>query len=123
MPVRFLAHMNISPQTVTALQENGWDTVRVSQVLPVDAADEMILERARQDNRVVITQDLDFSALLALSNYRSPSLVTLRLSVSDPDTISETLLSLLPKIEDDLQRGCAITVDDAAVRKRTLPIQ
>jgi len=123
MSLRFLANMNISPQTVAALQENGWDTVRVSEVLPVDAADETILERARNDDRAVITQDLDFSTLLALNDYCSPSLVTLRLSVSDPDTISETLISLLPGIEDELQRGCAVTIDDTAVRKRTLPIE
>ena len=115
--------MNISPYTVTALQESGWDAVRVSEILPADASDETILERARDDGRVVITQDLDFSALLALSDYRRPSLVTLRLTKSDPDTINEILISLIPKIEDDLHQGCMVTVDDVSVRKRPLPIQ
>jgi len=47
------------------LQQQGWDVIRVSQVLPMGASDDEILEFARREDRVVITQDLDFSALLA----------------------------------------------------------
>ena len=36
---RFLVDMNLSPKTVTNLQEHGWDILRVSQVLPMDAED------------------------------------------------------------------------------------
>ena len=57
---RFLADMNISPKTVGALQQRGWDIIRVSEVLPMDAADDEILEFARASRRVVVTQDLDF---------------------------------------------------------------
>lgn len=60
-PLRLLADMNISPQTVEALQREGWDIIRVSQELPADASDEEILEFARQAERVVVTQDLDTS--------------------------------------------------------------
>jgi len=52
--------MNISPKTVGALQQRGWDIIRVSEVLPMDAADDEILEFARASRRVVVTQDLDF---------------------------------------------------------------
>ena len=61
--LRLLANMNISPETVTALQRNGWDKIRVSQILPVNASDQEILEFARKEDGVVITQDLDFSSL------------------------------------------------------------
>ena len=65
-PVRILANMNISPLTVSALREVGWDIIRVSQVLPSNASDREILEFARSQERVVVTQDLDFSSLIAL---------------------------------------------------------
>ena len=35
--IRLLADMNISPKTVDALRQQGWDIIRVSQVLPMDA--------------------------------------------------------------------------------------
>ena len=64
--LRLLVDMNISPKTVEALQQQGWDTIRVSQILPGNASDREILELARERDRIVVTQDLDFSALLAL---------------------------------------------------------
>ena len=121
--LRFLVDMNISPKTVANLHQQGWDILRVSQVLPMDAEDSEILEFARQQNRVVVTQDLDFSSLLALGGYAKPSLITFRLFVSDPETITQKLLAILPQIEDALAEGCAVTIDDRTVRVRRLPIQ
>lgn len=74
--LRFLADMNLSPATVADLREQGWDILRVSQVLPMDTEDSEILEFARQQNRVIVTQDLDFSELVALGGYARPSLIT-----------------------------------------------
>ena len=52
---RLLANMNISPKTVLALQEEGWDIVRVSQIMPVNTPDEDILDLARREGRAIIT--------------------------------------------------------------------
>ena len=120
--LRFLVDMNLSPKTVINLQKHGWDILRVSQVLPMDAEDSEILEFARQHNRVIITQDLDFSSLLALGNHEKPSLITFRLSVPDPEVITQKLLEVLPNIENKLTEGCAVTIDDRKVRVRRLPI-
>ena len=114
--LRFLADMNISPKTVADLHQQGWDILRVSQVLPMDAEDSEILEFARQQNRVVVTQDLDFSSFLALGGYAKPSLITLRLFVSDPEAMTRKLLVILPQIEDALEEGCAVTINDRTVR-------
>lgn len=121
--LRFLADMNLSPATVADLREQGWDILRVSQVLPMDTEDSEILEFARQQNRVIVTQDLDFSELVALRGYARPSLITLRLFVSDPETITRTLRAVMPQIEEALMEGCAVTINHLTVRVRRLPIQ
>lgn len=118
-----LANMNISPQTVSDLCAAGWDTVRIPQVLPPTASDEEILEQARNGNRTVVTQDLDFSTLLALGGYDRPSLITLRTSEADPDFVTQRLLDTLPHVEQQLLQGCAVTIEDASYRVRSLPIQ
>lgn len=123
MTIRILADMNISPKTVGILQQKGWDIVRVSSLLPVNTSDEEILNLAHREDRVVVTQDLDFSALLALSGRDRPSLVTMRMSVSDPETITRRLLAVLPRIEGELRKGCAVTIEETAVRIRRLPIE
>ncbi len=120
--LRFLANMNISPETVSVLRKKGIDIVRVSQILPVTSSDREILDLARRENRVVVTQDLDFSALLALGGFNRPSLITLRMSVSDPEAITGKVLDLLPELEDALIKGCAVSVDDFSYRVRWLPI-
>lgn len=121
--LRFLADMNLSPITVDILQREGWDMVRVSTLLPANASDAEILVLARRQNRVVVTQDLDFSALLALGGYAQPSLITLRLSNTDPSLVTERLRQILPQSEQALREGSAITVDDSTLRIRRLPIR
>jgi predicted nuclease of predicted toxin-antitoxin system len=120
--IKLIGDMNISPQTVTALQQQGWDIIRVPDVLPATASDVEILNFARQENRVIVTHDLDFSMLVALSGYNQPSLITLRLSSTNLNTVNQKLLEILPQVEQQLQAGSAITIEDTAVRIRQLPI-
>jgi len=121
--LRFIADIHISPLTVAALRQQGYDTLRITEVLPATAADLEILELARAENRIVLTQDLDFSALVALGGYVQPSLVTLRLSSAQPDVVSRRLLEVLPQLEQVLVEGSAITIEDNTVRFRKLPIR
>jgi len=122
-PLRFLADMNISPLTVRTLATEGLDIVRVSEFLPSNASDEDILSLAREQGRVVVTHDTDFSSLLALSGHDQPSLITLRLLNTDPQQVTQRLRQILPQTEDVLRQGCAVTVEDHTVRVRQLPIR
>jgi predicted nuclease of predicted toxin-antitoxin system len=121
--IKLLADMNISPQTVTALQGQGSDIIRVSEVMSRTASDLEILEFARQENRVIVTQDLDFSMLLALGGYNKPSLITLRLSLTDPNIVTQKLIDTIPQVEQILIEGGAVTIEDASVRTRRLPMR
>ncbi|WP_427158645.1 DUF5615 family PIN-like protein [Aliinostoc sp. HNIBRCY26] len=120
--LQFIADVHISPLTIIALQQAGYNILRSTEVLPATATDIEILEFARVNNRIVLTQDLDFSALVALGGYSQPSLVTLRLSSAQPDLVSQKLLEVLPQLEQVLIEGAAITIEDNAVRYRRLPI-
>ncbi len=121
----FLADINISPQTIEALKQRGWNIVRVSAFLPRRSPDIEILDYAYQESfSCIVTQDLDFSILVALSGRSRPSLITLRLSRSDPETIARKLLELtLYPLDQMLSEGVAITIEDSGVRFRKLPIR
>ena len=67
MKLRLLADVHISPITVAELQASGYEIHRVTEVLPAYASDAEIIERARHEESVIVTQDLDFSALIAQS--------------------------------------------------------
>lgn len=119
---RFLADLNISPLTVAELRRRGWEVARSSDLVLATAPDMEIFELARREGFVVITQDLDYSTLLALSGHYKPSLVTLRLTDSSPESVIRRLLAVLPLLEAALSEGCAATIEDEAVRVRKLPI-
>ena len=121
--LRFLADVHISPLTVAALKLQGYDILRSTDLLLATAADVDILELARVEGRIIITQDLDFSMLIAVGKYNQPSLVTLRLSSAKPDVITQRLLEVLPQLEEELTQGSALTIDDNSVRIRKLPIR
>jgi predicted nuclease of predicted toxin-antitoxin system len=121
--LRFIANVHISPLTITTLRLAGYDIVRVPDILPRASSDSVILEFARIENRTILTQDLDFSVLVALGRYVQPSLITLRLASAQPNFVSQRLLSILPELEQPLIEGCAITIEDNSVRLRRLPIR
>ncbi|TVQ59431.1 MAG: hypothetical protein EA366_05040 [Spirulina sp. DLM2.Bin59] len=120
----FLADVHISPLTVMILVTEGYDIIRTTDLLPQNASDSEILELARVKSKVVLTQDLDFSMLVALSNYGLPSLITLRLSFAEPDRVAQRLLDILPTVEMELTAGAAITVVDIlpGLKARGFPV-
>lgn len=122
-PIPLFADLNVSPLTVDALVREGWDVVRISSRLPARSPDREILDLARLEGRAILTQDLDFSALLALSGFDRPSLVTLRLSDTAPETVTRRLLEAAMLLEQVLPEGSAVTIEDEAVRVRRLPIR
>ncbi|MBV6623730.1 MAG: DUF5615 family PIN-like protein [Rivularia sp. (in: Bacteria)] len=93
------------------------------EVLPATASDSEILEFARKEERVIVSQDLDFSMLLAVGGYNQPSLITLRLSFTDPEVVTRKILEALPQIEEILTQGAAVTIDDDNIRIRKLPMK
>lgn len=80
--MRILADVHISPRTVEFLRSLGHNTVRVSDALTPTAADVDIVAEADRDQRIVLTQDLDFSAIVALCGHAAPSVISLRLTSS-----------------------------------------
>lgn len=88
------------------------------------APDDAILERAALEQRVIISADTDFSALLALWSRRKPSLILIRGDApARPEDQIQLLLENLPALEADLDRACVAVFRDNRIRIRRLPIQ
>ena len=119
----FLADMNISPLTVSQLKERGWDVSRVSEVMDKSTKDLDLLEYARRHDMVIITQDLDFSMLLAVKGYAKPSLVNVRLEEAKPPYVTSRIIDTVSALEPEPAKGAVVTVDEASVRYRYLPVK
>ena len=120
--LKFIADMDLSPLTVSQLKKKGWEIIRVSEVMDARTDDIDILNYAREHNRVVITNDLDFSELLAIKGLDSPSVINLRLENMVPDFVTQRIIDVVPQLEDELKKGIVVSVDDISARFRNLPI-
>lgn len=121
--MKFLADMGISPVCVDKLVEQGHDAVHLHRIGLHLLSDEEILRKARQEDRVVLTHDLDFGQLLAHSRAGLPSTVIFRLSDMRPASVSARIDVALAFYIADLEKGCILLIENLRIRKRVLPIQ
>lgn len=85
--------------------------------------DTEIIKRASQEHRTLITADLDFPRLLALTNALEPSLILFRDgNWSDADIIRR-MDEILRTLTDVDVSGSILSVSRADVRRRRLPIR
>jgi len=121
--LEFLANMNISPLTVELLRNHGWNIIRVSEVMNNKSKDKEVLAYAREHNKILITQDLDFSMLLAVGGYNKPSVINLRLENANPDFMATRIIDVVSEMGKELEEGVVISVDETSARYKNLPIR
>jgi predicted nuclease of predicted toxin-antitoxin system len=120
--LKFLVDMPVTPQAVAHLQAKGHDAVHAFAVGLGTKLDSEILDRARTEDRIVITADLDYPRLLALLKLDRPGLILFRGgSYSDAE-----MLALLDRVlaqAGTLNLESSITVvDQHRIRRRSLPL-
>lgn len=114
---------HISPLTVEELRKAGYTIIRVTEKLPATASDKEIVQLAYQTKSAVITQDLDFSAIVAQSGLQGPSIISLRVADAKPQAIAAILKTVLPLVEEDIAEGSLISIDEEEYRIRRLPVR
>ena len=76
--MKLLIDMNLSPKWREVFARQGWSAVHWSTVGDPRATDQVIMDWARESQSVVLTHDLDFGMLLALTNAGGPSVIQVR---------------------------------------------
>ncbi|MEM6427789.1 MAG: DUF5615 family PIN-like protein [Deinococcota bacterium] len=120
--MRFLADMGISPKTVVFLNSQGYDATHLRDSNLERLADPEVLSKARDEQRILLTHDLDFGELLAASGADLPSVIIFRLQNMRPERVNKTMLALINSYEDVLTSGAILSITDTKVRIRGLPI-
>lgn len=121
--MKLLVDMNLSPSWVAWLARHEFEAVHWSTIGAATAPDDELLSWARARGFVVLTNDLDFSAILAATSGQAPSVVQLRAQ----DLISEAAMSVVVRAlevhRDDIERGALLSIDGGGTRVRMLPLR
>jgi predicted nuclease of predicted toxin-antitoxin system len=121
--MKLLIEMNLSPEWCAALANPGWEVRHWSKLGPHDATDRHLVEWARENQHVLLTQDLDFPQLLFATQAGSPSVVLLRLENELDSAQQNRVKRAIIQSAELLEKGCLMVIDNTRVRIRTLPMQ
>src|SRR5260370_34402166 len=103
--------MNLSPHWVDRLHAAGLSAVHWSNVGRMDAPDIEIMAHAAKYDYVVLTHDLDFSAILAATQGTKPSVVQIRSDNLSAAVIGDPLIAALQQMTPELAAGALLTVE------------
>jgi len=120
--MKLLVDMNLSPRWVDVFAGAGIHAVHWSTVGAKDASDAEIMAHALASDYVVLTHDLDLSAILAATHGEKPSVVQVRAHDISPDVIGRRIVAALRQAEAELLAGAVLTIDTTRERLRLLPL-
>lgn len=121
--MRLLLDQNLSRDLPALLSAAGFDVADTRTLGMQRWTDEDIADFAAAENRIVVSADTDFGAILAKRQTAQPSFVLLRRTQNlSPGVIAGLLAANLPAFEADLVEGAILVMTDTVIRVRRLPV-
>ncbi|MQY62952.1 MAG: hypothetical protein GH143_01350 [Calditrichaeota bacterium] len=118
--MRFLIDMPLPLGMVHWLTDQGHDVVHALELGLDRSTDEEILERARHEERIVITADLDYPRLLATTPGNGPGLILFREGDYSWQEVIERMTQVLQTIPSDELPHSIVVVEKWRIRRRRL---
>jgi len=114
--------MGISQKVVGWLRLQGHDAVHLRDENLQRLPNGKIFQKALLENRIILTVDLDFGEIAALSGDDRSCVIVFRLRNTRPDHVIFRLASILPLAADELHQGAVFVVEESRCRIRRLPV-
>lgn len=113
-----IADENLDARIIKAIRAIGIEVYSIAEEQS-GITDEMIVEIARETNKIILTRDKDFGDIVFADRQRGISVILLRYDNNLLPLITRRVLQLLAN-DGVLVRGKFITVTNTQVRSRTI---
>jgi len=120
--MRLLLDMGLARSTATYLRTKGHDAVHLRDQRLQRLSDEQIIAKALSEERTILTHDLDFGRIVALSQEGLPSVITFRLNDMRTSTVNRYLDTILTSLVHEIEAGALVSVHEQSIRVRKLPV-
>lgn len=120
--MRLLLDQGLPRSTVSYLHAKGIESMHAGEVGLATASDAAILAYSREQGLIVATLDADFHAQLAVSRAAGPSVIRIRIEGLRGQDLANLLAEVLKACAKDLADGAMISVSDAGIRVRRIPL-
>lgn len=120
--MKFLADMGIAMRIVEWLRAKGYDVVHLREEGLHKLSDRDVFKKAVNENRIILTFDLDFGEIVAFSMGLAVSVILFRLRNTHTPFVIKRLENVLKESADLLMKGSVVIVEDTRYRVRKLPI-
>ena len=121
--MKFLIDMPASPELIPWLQEKGHEAIHVKDVNLATATDSTIMAQAVDEERIVITADLDFGTLLAQSGNDAPGVILFRGGNYSEAEMRDLVARVLQTVKPDVLKHSIAVVDKRRIRITRLPLK
>jgi predicted nuclease of predicted toxin-antitoxin system len=122
--MRLLIDENLSWRLAELLTKTGYDAVHLRDLDAAGAPDTDVMVLATRENRVIISADTDFGALLAHTRATRPSVILVRALVDRrPPELAGIIAANLETIHEHLDAGALAAFTQDGIRVRHLPLR
>lgn len=119
--MKLICDANIGSRLATAFAAAGHDVIRSIHALAQDASDEDVMVLAVKEQRILITCDSDFGALIFLHGQAPPPAVIY--VQFEPANVEDIIPRILPLLEMENLLGRMVVVGETTDRMSALPRQ
>ena len=114
--------MGVSPRIADWLRLRGYDVAHLREEGLHRLPNGEIFVKAAAERRVILTFDLDFAEIVALSGGRLVSVVLFRLHNTSTAHVQARLEAVLSGAAQALEKGAIVVVEEGRHRIRSLPL-
>ena len=119
--MRFLADMGVALRIVEWLRAEGHDAIHLRDEGLQRMPNGEIFKKVAFEERIILTFDLDFGEIVALSGDRRVSVILFRLHNTRTPHVMDRLKKVLKDSVQALEQGAIVVVEESRHRTRRLP--